>query len=1551
MSRLAVAAVALLLLAAAPQQPPTPDDGVSVDQIENDYLERLAKAEQARDWKTFFAHVQAGLHRKASKVVPLGKDRWVGMREYLAGRLAALPKDALEHYRLHQDGPAAAEFARARESGTRRDVERAADTYFFSSGADEVVDVLAQTAFDEGRPGEAAALWTRLLRYYPDPDVPRAVLAARAAQACTAAGDESGLEELRRLVAEKKVAGRIRAAGRDVELSSFLAAVEIPLPPPPVPAVREPLVRSPLDRERAPSASNDIKRWSYDFAADRGEAVPEPPAPPVVRGRARFNPRIDPNAAPVSPDFPYFPAYAKLRGRDYVVFTDGSRVLAIDPSRVKTGSTSAGVYWKYPHDRSIVRGVPTSAGMLSRPYTGVAIDGEYAYVTMYSKLESRPREVVGQEIPFEGLTAVKCLHIPSGRLIWDTDLDPLLGESRKLPFYDKAFSYTGPPVLSGDRVFLGVCSSPASEQESWVLCLDRATGRPVWSTPLATLAAGAGGRMAMFMQRPGTLFQTTLVAQGGSVYAQTNIGAAASLNAVTGDVQWLARYPRTGMKVQNSGVMDYSFVRAANWPVLWKGRMFLLPQDRADLLALETATGRSLPLPALRVLREDRPVELRELHQLLGVVNDWLVLGGQQTHVVRLKDFTAFTLAASDTHASGRGTIRDGQVYLPVCTTGASGDEKGGGGISGGVLGVYAPPPSWRCTGQYPWKGPNEYGNLLVAGDYLVVATDRLSVYTEVETLRREYGPRLAASPPRADVLLEYGDAMRENERLEEAAEAYLRFIAAAEGDARWEARSRQVQRDLHAIFLRRGDESGDPARALEHYAYAKRFAFDDASRAEAVRRLAGGFEKSGRWKEAVEQYQELIERARSQYHRQGEEVRKLWQHARDRVDDIVKKAPEAYEDVEKNAREAFEKAKDGGEEALRAVLDRFPNSKSARDAWKALRERLSAEGALERLRGYYKDFEERFKESLDFDGHKDFLELLEKLKDGVRMRVELDRFESRFGERAIGAPGAETTVKEWTARKRAALAGPVPARAFKAGPAVATAKLQGPLRPLAPAGEVPAGLPAGAEVCGRGSGVELIDPATGKVLWARPKPGVWTGFVLGDKDVVTQVHAGSPADKAGLKRGDVVVSLEMPAEPRPGATAEACVARGGQDLRLRLELAAPPAEPGSGLLGAAWTGGGLLAVVWDDVVAAFDPATGTPRWSFRDLAPGAALRAFQAVEGRLICYEDDRAEGGPRRPSLRAIRARVLALNDFTGDLAWAYAMDVEAAPQGGVDVDVKLFGRPGGAWLGLLQTQTRGGNREDALWSFRAGPGGKPEKRSLPGRVAAQAADEARGIFYAVCELGDRQERILLSRSLDPERRDFKAMDVPLKGGELAPPGAPLFGLAAEGDILCLLSVAGAEQRLRVFKAGQSLRALKLPEGRVLPPQAAPALLLSSGVLAVYNVPRQAGGEPRAFLTAFRPEAGEDPLWDAPAPVSSSTSAVWTLAAGEGRFLALSSPQGSPPGRPGEGGVAAVYDLPGEGYLRLVRTPLAAVAEPVVFSRGRMYLQSREAAEIYDE
>lgn len=1676
-------AVALLLLPApAPAQQQPQDETIYLEEVKKDFLDRARKCEESRDWKGLFEHYQFAIRRYGQSVVqmPNTNDRWTSVREYFLGRIAGLPKDAFEYYRFENDGKARAAFEKARASGLRRDLERAVEEYFFATSSDLVIDGLATQAFDEGRVEEARAWWNRLLRLYPDSLIPRAVTAARIANACRISENGGALADLRRYVAQNKIEGDLSIEGKPVEIAAYLGQISLPDRPLVAKPAKMPYLAEPEERMRHPTLGvrNDIRRWMYDFNEDRAEGAPavdeSAQAPPrQVMGRmgmGRRGPfRGDVTGGPPPyPEYPFIPAYARVRGKDYVIFTDGSRVLAVDPARVKLKSTTAGVYWKYPSEKPIPRPVAAQGGQYGRPYIGVTIDGEYAFVTMYSTPEARVREV-NQQNPdgFEGVTAVKCLHIPTGKLVWDSDLSPLLDEFKTVckEFYERNFSYAAPPLVRGDRLYLGVCTSPVGEIESRVVCLDRKTGRPLWTTFLSSVPGLQSAFMNGIVYLPAYL--PMLVEKGGTLYVQTNLGVVGALNPASGAIQWLTRYRRAGRRTQpNTGMMEAAFKRPANAPVFWGGTMFVLAQDRAEMMAFDSMTGEEIKLPSASEM--NGALDWKSALHLLGPIRDELVItGASQSFMLRLRDekgpcFRANSLIASACRGAGRGAVTDDYIYLPVMGE----DETN----PLGGLGVYSV-QTWKVVEHPAWKEPNEFGNLLVAGNYLVVATSRIAVYTDVDTLRNQYARRLGQSPPHADSLLEYGETMRENDRLDEAGEAYLGYIRAVEGDPQCVEKARGVRRELHAIFIKRGDDaakrseeagraaekaakeaqeaakaqdeaakkgdetakraaqsqarSAESARksaeaahkaeaekSLEYFGYARQFAWDRDSEAEAVKRLAQSYEGLGLWKEAVGQYQDLIQKGRQLFHREREDVTKLWDHAARRIDDIVTKAPGAYAEVEKQASEALRAVKDESVDGLREVMDRFPNSKAARDAFNKMRDSLLKQGRLDKLRALYGDFQDRFKLKLNFDAYRELLELLEKLGDLDRLRFELVRFGERFADESLVRDGNEEPVKEFVERRLSELS-----RRQKPPP-----EMKGPLRllgemeavkptfdpqgvalghqPLCPLGVEPGAFGADHELFKRGSAVELWDLKANRRLWSCAHPGAWLGALYGEAPqgvLINLSKQGSPAERAGLKKDDVLLSVngtavrsatlgEVISGLAPGASVEVVYRRGAAEQKARATLSPVPAEYRPAIIGASFTREGALAVAWEDVLASIDLATGAVQWTFHVSRDRFHFNAFHATEGRLYLYEairGDRYSDPLRLPSPGAPVAfkpedahhLLFCLSDFTGEVLWARKFPFEpAAPFQEFKID--FFGKYLSDHVSFLHMNSHTGMYEWALWLIPAQAGARsesgalrePQKRPLIGQKMAHAVDEEGGIFYYVADVPERRDRTLYSLSLNPSRANFKPVEIPLQQ-KFMPQNLNFSAcsLAADRDYVALVvspPQPGAEYKIWVWKTSDLKdRAVSLLEGRTLPVNRAAGLGIGSdSVLYIYNVPREkpsSVAQGRAYITAFRLKSspGVEPAWDSKAPVVGDTS-VPVMTHDAGNFEVVSAARAAVPGETGEKPAVVVYDRQAEGYVRLDRTDLVIPTDapgdsvvPAVSWRGRLFILSGKALEIYGD
>jgi len=1586
-----------------------------IDEVKKDFLDKIQRCEESKEWKALFEHYAYGLRKFAQKVVPVDSGpspkRYTSVSEYLTQRLSRLPREAYDYYRLENDGRAKAAFDRARDESNRRDLERAVEDFFFSSATDEILDQLANQAFDEGRVEEALFNWNRLLRYYPDSGIPRPVTALKIAHACRVTENEAALQDLKQFVAQNKIEGPVHVGGRPQKLDAVLAKLDVPVRAAVARPLKVPYALSPEDRERRRvlGVRNDIKRLTYDFAADRGEpqAQAQPDPNQVARRKAIMMRGGEMPAPPQFGEFPYYPAYAKLRGREFVLVTDGSRLIAFDPAKVKGTSNTTGFYWKYP-DRAILRPNPNSnPGVylsVNRPYIGVTVDGEFAYVTMYSDLKTRPRDPNPNAVDFfEGTTALKCFHIPSGKLVWDTDMAPLVDDMKAVckDFFDRNFSFSAQPLVKGDRLYVGICTSPVGEQESRVLCVDKKTGKPLWCTFLASVNGARGTAWGWSASRL-VVYQTLLADHGSAIYAQTSLGVVAALNSVTGNVLWLTKYGRASARHQpNMGTIEPALIRPANWPVIWKGHVFVLPQDKNELQAFDKISGKPLELPAPRTREGD--LDWKNMTHLLGIVDDWMVVGGTMSHVIKLKEFLSptppapgdlprsntYSLASSNTSKAGRGVIDGDLVYLS-----ASGAP---GGNQAGVLAVYDV-RTWKSLDQPPWKEPGEHGNLLVAGNYLVVAAQKIHVYTDVETIRNEYVRRLNQSPPHAEALLEFGDVMRENDRLEEAAEAYLGFIKAAEGDPRHEPRVRQVKGELHGIFIKRGDEAtrqGDPARALELYTFAKGFAYDDKTEADTTQKLAETYEKLERWKEAVNQWQRLIEKGRTLYHRESEDVMKLWQHARKQIDAIVSKQRDAYADVEKRAAEALKKAQEGGAEALRDVMDRFPNSKTAKEAWQKLRDSLLKEGKFDKLRALYNDLKDRFKLDLNFDAFKELLELLEKFGDQPRFRFELSRFAERFPHETIATDAGEESVRDYAERRlREPAAGPRAGEPVLQAPLKRIGEMEAPKPsdpkataaryfPLRPRGVEPPDFARHFELFVRGSAVELWDVKAKRRVWSRPHPGAWLGATFTEPPagqsgaVVAESKEGSPAHRAGLKAGSVVVSVgdrpvtastltDLLAELEPGAEVDIAFVANGHVSKARVTLESPPAEARPWVVGASFTSDYALAVAWDDGVASVDLTSGRVQWVFRAIRDRFHVRAFHSTDGRLYLYEANRP-GAPERSPFRPEEAhhRLLCLSDFTGELVWARAFDFDAANPAQVP-QITFMGKYLADSATLLVENNRGGAKDWVLWVLMARDGNPWLHRTLPGALQAQAVDEDAGVFtYATDLTSNKQERFLYSLSIDPARKDFKPIEVALHPQKYMPSPYGNCALAVDRDLLVLLVAphqAGVDHRLWVFKDGKEFRSLSLREGRTLPPTRAPVAAFDrEGTLYVYNVPREksgALGTGRAFLTAIRvaAAAGAEPeAWDAVAPVlGSGMGAVCSVRPEPENLVLFTASRAAAPGQGAEGALAVLYDKRAEGYLHQVHTDLLPAAEGLDVAatwRGRIYVSGRQGLQLFGE
>jgi hypothetical protein len=493
----------------------------------------------------------------------------------------------------------------------------------------------------------------------------------------------------------------------------------------------------------------------------------------------------------------------------------------------------------------------------------------------------------------------------------------------------------------------------------------------------------------------------------------------------------------------------------------------------------------------------------------------------------------------------------------------------------------------------------------------------------------------------------------------------------------------------------------------------------------------------------------------------------------------------------------------------------------------------------------------------------------------------------------------------------------------------------------------------------------------------------------------VAAVKPGSPAEKAGLRNGDVLLSIgpgavdaprlsDVLAGLEPGQAVEVRWKNAEGEKGARIELAPHPPEYRPAILGASFTRDYALAVAWEDQAASLDLATGELQWTSRGIRDRFHAKAFHATDGRLFLLESFRADrgrdpfraAGPQTPALAgdAAHHRLLCLSDFTGEVVWARAFDFDPG-QAVQPLQISFFGRYlSDAVVFLMESIRPGGGKEWVLWRLDAEKySPTPPRRTLPGNLLAHAADEEAGVLYYVTDISnDRQERYLYSASMDPDRKDYRPLDVALHTPKAMPKPYASCALGTDGRHVALVVAPGQptmESRILLFGAsdGKELRSLALPSDRMIPPHRPPAAPMDrDGTLYVYNVPRDPKtNQPvagRAFLTAYRTAARDaaDPVaWEAVAPVLAQGSA-WSILRGPEGVAVLSAMRAAAPG-PGpstESPSAAVYEKAEGGYLHMVWSDLVPTQDasgqaqsPVLYWRGRLYVSSKQGVQVFGE
>ncbi len=699
----AFAAVALGALL-APQ-----DEGdertLVLQQLEGEIPRKWAAAEEARDWRTRLELFQIAQRDYREKLCQPDPDlpRWLRVPEVLARRLIEAPPSAREPFEI-----VARQVIEAAEDRATR--TEAIERYAFTGAAILAREALAHHDFDQGRVRDAVRGWSLALdaRFSPES-------VARLGHAHALLGDAPALASLRARARSEGWKGDVAIRGRRLDLAEYLDSLR-----PAVAPAAPPLFKA------AAAPSNEMILGRFEFKSEGG-----------VYGRGQ--------AAST-------PAWASIGGRELLFFTNGMKLVAVDPARADGGPLEEAVEWRFPKDGAVRYSMPAHSLSPAQPvpHAGAVAAGGRVFATMFTASS----QVEKQRLPerrrygarFEGPGALRAFRADTGDLLWDTEKLETEDGGEPKNVFDAAlggsfnFCFAGPPIVRGDRLYAAVMTSPYVGRFCWAVCLDAADGRPVWCTPIGKAPA-----------KREIVSVPTIAEEEGTLAVLTNFGVAAALDSRTGRIEWLVKYaPSVG-----------GGRRTVSPPLLLGSLALFLPQDADALLAYDRWTGREAPLPDLG------EISWPGVGQLLGKAGDWIVLTGAKSYAVRPFDGKVLCLLELEAARAGRGALAGGLLYLPGRTALHLYDTR-----------------EWKPVGEVPWPEGEESGNLLVTDSLMAWLGDRFELYTSRAALGERLSDKVKAGHPQT--CRQMGRILESSGRLRESVLYYRRALAVWEKDPSW---------------------------------------------------------------------------------------------------------------------------------------------------------------------------------------------------------------------------------------------------------------------------------------------------------------------------------------------------------------------------------------------------------------------------------------------------------------------------------------------------------------------------------------------------------------------------------------------------------------------------------------------------------------------------------------------------------------------------------------------------------------------------------------------
>lgn len=726
-------------------------------------VEKFALAqrmERLKEWNNAADALQEVIEKHADRVMPSQVDannviyQYTSVTTAVQERLAKWPAEGLDVYRARFEPQAAAllEQAPADDLGA---LHRAIALYFVTETGKAAGLRLVDLYLESGEFPAAAWLAERLLAWHPTIDAERPKLTYRAALAYHLAGDAKNaaakLDVLKTNFPDAK--GTIR--GQEVVLAESLAKELDTAPPVARSATGDswPMLGGAPGRGRIPEAGGRLGAL-INFTEYVGPTRSPRLSDPRLNAMRQEADHTDRRARDEGLTLGVVPAV----DRGDMFFQDNARLYGVS---LETGVVLPG--WQATYGDRGGRYVLNGASPLPRNQQFTVTVTDHSVLAVLGQVDVAMMMNIG----FGGMmpagrdaARLVCLDRTTGRERWTVSPKQLPESAAQL----RDLTLGGSPLVVGDNVYvLGRGGKRMQFEDSYVLCFSLTDGSFRWSCYVASGNADPNA-MQRGMGMLGGDSVAHLAYASGRLYALTNLGALAAIDAYSGTIVWLNIYPRPKPEFELRARWNRAQNAAAPakpWhhnPVIVKdGKVFILPEDAEHVLVYDAGSG-----VELQRIRTDH---FDNAKTLLAIAGDRMILCSDAS--VFAVNWPAYNPQSERDanllwHAGpfqipsfkgrdpirGRGFVTSDSVFVSTAWALFRLSLKSG-----------------RIEQSYPrervWDAGEGPGNVLVTQDHVILATaERVNVYTDLAVAQARLDASVAAAPNDPEPRLRYAEMM-----------------------------------------------------------------------------------------------------------------------------------------------------------------------------------------------------------------------------------------------------------------------------------------------------------------------------------------------------------------------------------------------------------------------------------------------------------------------------------------------------------------------------------------------------------------------------------------------------------------------------------------------------------------------------------------------------------------------------------------------------------------------------------------------------------------------